>query len=172
MKKLTEKQKKAIAKVNALMDLVPEKAHQARKVYSAMDLVSLLQNLYYADPECTSGPKLIERLKDVGKRLNYMKYEFTDEEITEMFNYAKKYIIEYHSPCSSYIDKGIRSLEGSFEEAEHYGKISYYSRIDHTFSPYGNEEQKRYELIQQLQTLDLEKLNKVESYMEKLRGQK
>ena len=76
-----------------LLEKIPEKSIEARKDQYAMSLMKDIRTVCMRGCDKNSDIKLLYNLEDAGKRLNYMRIEFSKDDCDEIIKAAINFIM-------------------------------------------------------------------------------
>ena len=109
-----EVKKTSIKQLKELLDKIPERAIESRKEYSAVQLMDTIRRVCMTDWNCDSDPDLIDNLRAVGKRIGYMKYEFSKTECTEITQAAFNFILKEYGRDEEFRMRARKNIEYIF----------------------------------------------------------
>ena len=109
-------------KLKQLLQIIPEKGMDARKVYNGIQLMDTIRQVCITRHDCNSYYDFINNLVAVGKRLNYIRHEYGEDECNKIIQDSINFILGEYGDDKEWIEGAIKNIERTFEEQEHYSR--------------------------------------------------
>ena len=109
-------------KLKQLLQIIPEKGMDARKVYNGIQLMDTIRQVCITRHDCNSYYDFINNLVAVGKRLNYIRHEYGEDECNKIIQDSINFILGEYGDDKEWIEGAIKNIERTFKEQEDYSR--------------------------------------------------